>query len=939
MAWQSLTKVILLGVILISLGESIEIRCPVIADNTISYYKGQRNLNRGASEYLKAKSYEEYIILNFDFSQAKGLTIKEAKLFLKPKGKNTLKEVTVSTISSPWAEGKGSDAVSRGGSCYNYSTYPSEYWAGKGSSFLFVVFARGSSRSITISANKEADDWLSIPIDPGLIHDLIINQQFGLALADERSQKIEIEFYSKESSHPPYLLLTGEKIDNTPPGKVSQFKAELGKKEGSVKLSWLASGDDGNTGQAQRYEVRYFTQEEKSWEEASSVNPWQVPLPERASTPQEMTLEGLEVGVKYTFGIRVIDEAGNFSDWEKVSLKITSKVPHPIVVEMENYNPSEIKFPLGEKETPLPSNSHLRVWVLDDCRKVNPVSGEVYDFYEEGEEYRQVNSIWNASQKTIYLKAARNEFVAFQLILEKRKRRVKDISIEVSFLKGPGVIPKENIELFKAWYFQTGNAWYPDALIPFTSPLTLPERKNNILGQKNQTIWIDIYIPHQTPPGEYQGRLTINAAGTTSPIVLNLSLSIWNFTLSDKENFIISLNGYEAISKANGVKRGSPEFFDWELKYYRLAHKHRATINNLPYFRDGKLKKSFEVKLKGKGKEIRVSDWSTWDSHFGKYLDGSAFSDLPRAGVPISHLYLPFNEAWPSNIWEHFKEKDSLEASIDEVFRVENIKICQEFVKHFKEKGWLETSFQVYLNNHLQLGKADFTNIRFDGPKYRSDYLGLRYFAQIYKEGFRNAFPVKVVFRADIAQSELMRTYLDGLLGLNVLGSGFTRCPKFHRWRKERLGERCWNYGSPNRIICSNFNSRLWCWETWLLHGDGVMPWNFTGKSNYQAWEKPDNDCLIYPGAPRGLTEPVASMRLKALRRGAQDMEYLYLLEEKYGVDRGSLVEALQKMLFLKGRQELRSEEALEEMQFENLRPEDLEKIRIFIGEMLQKIY
>jgi hypothetical protein len=39
----------------------------------------------------------------------------------------------------------------------------------------------------------------------------------------------------------------------------------------------------------------------------------------------------------------------------------------------------------------------------------------------------------------------------------------------------------------------------------------------------------------------------------------------------------------------------------------------------------------------------------------------------------------------------------------------------------------------------------------------------------------------------------------------------------------------------------------------------------------------------IYRGETMGLAEPVASIRLKILRRGAQDYEYFWLLSQKEG--------------------------------------------------------
>src|SRR5713101_2242602 len=66
----------------------------------------------------------------------------------------------------------------------------------------------------------------------------------------------------------------------------------------------------------------------------------------------------------------------------------------------------------------------VHVWAVSDGVRVNPVTGQVFEErtdihkdYPAGD-FRQANSVWNAATKTVSLKAARNEFVAFQVIVE-----------------------------------------------------------------------------------------------------------------------------------------------------------------------------------------------------------------------------------------------------------------------------------------------------------------------------------------------------------------------------------------------------------------------------------------------------------------------------------------------------------------------------------------
>jgi hypothetical protein len=69
----------------------------------------------------------------------------------------------------------------------------------------------------------------------------------------------------------------------------------------------------------------------------------------------------------------------------------------------------------------------VRLWAVSDGVRVNPVTGQVYEQrsdihkdYPSGD-FRAANSVWAAPSKTVSLRAARNEFVAFQVIAEAEK--------------------------------------------------------------------------------------------------------------------------------------------------------------------------------------------------------------------------------------------------------------------------------------------------------------------------------------------------------------------------------------------------------------------------------------------------------------------------------------------------------------------------------------
>ena len=60
------------------------------------------------------------------------------------------------------------------------------------------------------------------------------------------------------------------------------------------------------------------------------------------------------------------------------------------------------------------------------------------------------------------------------------------------------------------------------------------------------------------------------------------------------------------------------------------------------------------------------------------------------------------------------------------------------------------------------------------------------------------------------------------------------------------------------------------------------MPWLTLG--NDGNWTKFEDTCVFYSGKPMGLPGACASLRLKAYRRGQQDVEYVRLLAEQRGL-------------------------------------------------------
>ena len=220
----------------------------------------------------------------------------------------------------------------------------------------------------------------------------------------------------------------------------------------------------------------------------------------------------------------------------------------------------------------------------------------------------------------------------------------------------------------------------------------------------------------------------------------------------------------------------------------------------------------------------------------------------------------------------------------------------------------------------------------------------MRYFGVAFHEGVHKALGMdptgpKTVFRGDISRPQWQRDLFDDILDYNVVGGSAFR--KYHRVvmdRKERFGQIVVPYGTTNAIEDSNMQPVGWSLDSWTLGGDGVLPWQTIGRG--ESWKDADRLSIFYPGQSIGLDEPIASIRLKAYRRGQQDVEYLTLLAEELDEPRWAVEAAVRQSLDLKAEQKgtgFRGGEDAGTVHFASLKPQDVWRLRVQIGRSLSE--
>ena len=103
--------------------------------------------------------------------------------------------------------------------------------------------------------------------------------------------------------------------DVTPPSDITDLIATTGSTNGTVDLSWTAPGDNGSSGTASGYLVRYSSSiidSQSVWDNATPVV-INIPTPQTAGSNEAMTVAGLTTGATYYFAVRTQDEVPNTS--------------------------------------------------------------------------------------------------------------------------------------------------------------------------------------------------------------------------------------------------------------------------------------------------------------------------------------------------------------------------------------------------------------------------------------------------------------------------------------------------------------------------------------------------------------------------------------------------------------------------------------------------
>jgi hypothetical protein len=527
--------------------------------------------------------------------------------------------------------------------------------------------------------------------------------------------------------------------------------------------------------------------------------------------------------------------------------------------------------------------------------------------------------------------AARGEIVGFQLAVEAGSP-LSAVHVSVSDLRGAtGVIGADRIRICRVWYVPAAGRWHGEFAIPLEGGFALPAVDNAVPNQRVQAVGVDIAVPAAAEPGAYRGQVLARCEGEA--VSLDLELVVYPATLPAEMSFNAELNCYSPP----GGEAGSPYFYE----AHRLAHYHRCTINTVAYSQVGLVTRGYAPELRRDGADVEVTDWDEFDRLMGPLLDGSAFAGSPRGRLPVRTFYLPFFEHWPLPLWEYYPyrgdpkdeavlmqhayEAPPIEEMLPPEYGAAMEKVAREFVRHCEEKGWRATDFQMYLNNKTHFGGTWWT---LDEPADRPDWLANRYFAQCLKQGTAGATTTHFMFRGDISRPQWQYDLLDGLMDTIYYNNQIFDNPAVATRLMNRRLPDPHVYGHFSAVEVAHHGTALWCLKAAALGLNGVLPWQCLGEAEALRDPGTAGTNLIVPGDLAGYPGPVASLRVLAARRGAQDVELLLLLGRRRGYTAEQLGSIIAQKLTLAGQAEQQFLDEAASVRFEQFSAEAFAELK-----------
>ncbi|NOX59233.1 MAG: hypothetical protein GXP29_10295, partial [Planctomycetes bacterium] len=369
-----------------------------------------------------------------------------------------------------------------------------------------------------------------------------------------------------------------------------------------------------------------------------------------------------------------------------------------------------------------------------------------------------------------------------------------------------------------------------------------------------------------------ESKVVVTASGKAIS-KLPIKLTIWPFVLPDNAGpeFVVDVD-HEALFAHHVMLDGRPfhppRVLEGSPKRRELAETITSTMRLLrEHGLSPHLPKLYPV-AKIDAKQNMQVDWADYDSLVSGFLDGSAY----RSRSPARSWTMPFDDTFPPPPDYGSKSSPAFSRMLTDYL--------SKTAEHFSQRGWLDRSCaRIPMVDGDPEASAD--NIEHYGYISRQADKRIRTLAtgipqdmgEFGWHGFRSNEGGKFV---DVwaPPGQFFDKKSNGRSGEKGAWLTLDRPP----------------FTGSIAVYSPAVDTRVIGWQAYSGRVGGVVlgvanRWPEVGSQHTSPQDCVDYDpgVLLYPGSSFGLSEPVASLRLKRLRRSAQDGLYLHLLEKFRG--------------------------------------------------------
>jgi Domain of unknown function (DUF4091) len=460
------------------------------------------------------------------------------------------------------------------------------------------------------------------------------------------------------------------------------------------------------------------------------------------------------------------------------------------------------------------------------------------------------------------LAAARNEFEAFQVVVTGRATNVR---VEAApLVSADGALT--DVKLFREDFINVktpsaldgATGRWPDALVPAVDDVVGEQRKAfpfDVADGESRAVWVEYYVPQGTKPDTYRGGLRVTT--DQGEALVPVTFTVWDFELPSTSSLRSYFGiAYGTIPQAHGTS--GDEDAALRARYAQLALDHRISVTV--------------------GDDGHHTDLDHFDRFYGPAVAGTASTRLPGARL----------------------------TSVKFIGNTSSTDDMRKWTQHARAQGWFDRLFQYTCDEPpLTCAWSDINGrtkaAHAADPQLRTLVTTTVWDAQSHGVAGGLDILVPVVNFTDDKPGSAVAGDQRGRYDSFLASASTKELWMYQSCMSHGCGGTV-NMGSPSAtdkyytgwptyvIDAPAVRNRAMEWVSFAERATGELYWETTFAFTHDAWSNQwdfsgnGDGTLFYPGTPSrigGKTHiPVASIRLKMIREGMEDYEYLKLLQD-----------------------------------------------------------